>query len=255
MLFDSHCHLTAEAFDGDRDAVLSRAHEAGVEGLVTVASTPADTLKGLRLAEARDWVWTTSGYHPHQAALAGDGWEEEVRGMLQQERVVAVGECGLDYHYDNAPRDVQRRVFAGHVEIAAGTGLPLVVHSRDADDDMAAVLRALPSGVRGVIHCFTGSDALLDAALDAGFHVSFTGIVSFRGYGAAHQVARVPADRLMIETDAPYLAPVPHRGRRNEPAFVREIAVAVATHRDEPIEDVARATNRTARRFYGLDGG
>lgn len=254
MLFDSHCHLTADAFDGDRDAVLERAREAGVDGLVTVASIPADALAGLRLAEERDWVWTTAGYHPHEASRAGRGWKGEVREMLQRERVVAVGECGLDYHYDNAPRDVQRRVLAGHVEIAAETGLPLIVHSRDADDDTAAVLRDLPPGVGGVVHCFTGSDALLDAALEAGFHVSFTGIVSFRGYGAVHQVARVPADRLMIETDAPYLAPVPHRGRRNEPSFVREVAAAVASHRGESVEDVARATTRTARRFYSLDG-
>ena len=252
MLFDSHCHLTADAFDGERDAVLQRARDAGVEGVVSIASTPADARDALALARRHDDVWTTAGVHPHEAGGAGEGWQDELRALLEEPAVVAVGECGLDYHYDHAPRETQRRVFAAHVELAAGTGLPLVVHSRDADADMTAVLRDLPEGVGGVLHCFTGGDALLETALEAGFHVSFTGIVSFRSWGAPHQVRAVPRGRLMVETDAPYLAPVPHRGRRNEPAFVRRVAEAVARQRDESVEELAAHTTATARRFYGL---
>jgi TatD DNase family protein len=252
MLFDSHCHLTDDAFRGDRPEVLRRARDAGVEHIVTVASTPEDAEVGLSLVESHDWIRTTAGYHPHEAGAAREGWTERLRRLLGRPGVVAVGECGLDYHYDNAPRDAQRRVFEDQVGLAAETGLPLVVHSRDADEDMAAILRALPDGVSGVLHCFTGGDALFETALAVGFHVSFTGIASFRSWKAAHQVRAVPEGRIMIETDAPYLAPVPHRGRRNEPAFVADVARAVAAQRDETVEHLAAHTTGTALRFYGL---
>lgn len=253
MLFDSHCHLTAEAFDPDRDAVLDRAASAGVDRLVTIASAPDDSREGVELARRRSGVWTTAGFHPHEASTARGRWWEEVRELLDLDEVVAVGECGLDFHYEHAPRDVQRDVFLRHVELADEAGLPLVIHSRSADEDMTAILRDVPSGVRGVLHCFTGGDALLDAALEKGFHVSFTGIVSFRRFGAAHQVRRVPEARLMVETDAPYLAPVPYRGQRNEPARVVEVARAVAGHRERTFEEVARSSTANALTFYGLE--
>lgn len=252
MLFDSHCHLTAPAFDPDRDAVLDRAASAGVHRLVTIASTPEDTNQGVELARRRPGIWTTAGFHPHEAASARGRWWEEVRELLELDEVVAVGECGLDFHYDHSPRSTQREVFLRQVELADETGLPLVVHSRSADEDMAAILQEVPEGVRGVLHCFTGGDALLDVALGKGFHVSFTGIVSFGRFDAAHQVKRVPEDRFMVETDAPYLAPVPHRGQRNEPAHVVEVARAVANHRERPLEEVARSSTVNALTFYGL---
>ncbi|HSR40789.1 MAG TPA: TatD family hydrolase [Longimicrobiales bacterium] len=252
-LFDSHCHLTAPAFDGDRSDVLRRAREAGVAGLVTIASTPEDAEAGLALARTHDGVWTTAGIHPHEAEAGTPAALARVRDLLDREGVVAVGECGLDFHYDNAPRAVQRRVFRAHVELAAETGLPLVIHARSCDDDMVAAVRDFPPEVKGVLHCFSGSDLLLETGLETGLYISVTGIVTFRSFEAEHQIRTVPRDRLMIETDAPYLAPVPKRGRRNEPAFVRHVAEAVARIRGESTEAVAAFTMANARRFYGMD--
>lgn len=251
--FDSHCHLTDQAFDADRDAVLERARDTGVTGLVTVASTPDDAEAGLALALRHSWIRATAGIHPHAAASGSPDALERVRDLLERDPVVAVGECGLDFHYDHAPRDVQRRVFRAHVELARETGLPLVIHARSCDDDMTAAVRDLPEGVGGVLHCFTGSDTLLEAGLEAGLYISVTGIVTFGSFQAEHQVRTVPRDRLMIETDAPYLAPVPRRGRRNEPSFVPHVAEAVARIRDESVDDVAEYTTRNALRFYGVD--
>jgi TatD DNase family protein len=253
MIFDSHCHLTADAFDPDRDDVLSRAHAEGVHGIVTVASTPADAEAALALAERHRGVWCTAGIHPHEAERAGgDEALARVRELLDHERVVAVGECGLDFHYDNAPRDVQMRVFRAQIELAWQTGRPLVVHSRDADDDMVRVLADLPPDVRGVLHCFTGNDALLEVGLAAGWCISFSGIVTFKNFAGGDQVRAVPDERLLVETDAPYLAPVPHRGRRNEPAFVGETVQALARLRGSTPDELAALTDANARRFYAL---
>lgn len=253
MLFDSHCHLTADAFDADRSEVLARAREAGIAGLVTVASTPSDARDALSLARGHRGVWCTAGVHPHEAAL-GVGHEvlDELRVLVAEPEVVAVGECGLDFHYDLAPRTTQREVFEAQIDLARETGLPLVVHSRSADAEMIEALRGLPAGVRGVLHCFTGSDALLDAGLEAGWWISFSGIVTFRRFDQQHQVRAVPDDRLLVETDAPYLAPVPHRGRRNEPAYVRETARVVAEVRGIAPDELAALTWANARRFYAL---
>jgi TatD DNase family protein len=233
--------------------VLERARAAGVGGLVTIASDPADAEAGQRLAESHGDVWCTAGVHPHEASRGGSDALERVRDLLEHERAMAVGECGLDFHYDNAPRAVQIRVFEAQVELAAATGLPLVVHSREADEDTAAVLRSLPAGVRGVLHCFTGGDGLLETALAAGWCVSFSGIVTFKRFDAGERVRSVPDDRLLVETDAPYLAPVPHRGRRNEPAHVVATVEAVAGLRGRSPDEIARLTTTNARRFYGLD--
>ena len=252
MLFDSHCHLTADAFDDDRTEVLERAREAGVRRLVTIASDASDARRAIALAEAEDGVWATAGVHPHEAERATPDELRRVRALLDHPRVVAVGECGLDFHYDTAPRETQLRAFRHQVEMAAETGLPLVVHCRDADDAMCAELDGGAGEVTGVLHCFTGGDALLDRALEAGWYVSFSGIVTFRRFDAQARVRRVPADRLLIETDAPYLAPVPRRGKRNEPAFVAHTAAVVAEVRGETIESLAGSTAANAARFYGL---
>jgi TatD DNase family protein len=253
-LFDSHCHLTDAAFRDDREAVLLRAREAGVTGLVTIASTLDDAEQGLALARAHEGVRCSAGIHPHEAAGAPAGAEARLREMASLPEVVALGETGLDYHYDHAPRPVQRRLFDVHLALGHETGLPVVVHAREADDDVAAALRGAPSGVGGVLHCFTGGARAFEEAMVRGWHVSFSGIASFRSFAVADLLRQVPADRLLVETDAPYLAPVPMRGKRNEPAFVRHVAEAVAGHLGDTPEAVAARTTANARSFYGLAG-
>jgi len=255
---DSHCHLTDRAFRADRAAVLARAREAGVARVVTIASDAADSLAALELARANNDVWCTAGVHPHavngSAAASTPGAAstmDALRDVAAHPRCVAIGETGLDYFYDNAPRDAQRRSFARHVELAAELDLPVVVHSREAEADTAAVVRESAGRVTGVLHCFTGSRELLAEAMAAGWFVSFTGIATFRNFDAG-LVQGAPADRYMIETDAPYLAPVPKRGRRNEPAFVAHVAAGVARLRGESPERVAEDTWANTASFFRI---
>ncbi|MDT8339868.1 MAG: TatD family hydrolase [Longimicrobiales bacterium] len=255
MSFDSHCHLTANAFREDRDAVLMRARRAGVRGMVCVASNPDDARAALEFARAHDDVWCTAGLHPHEAADAEPGWAEALAPLLWEPEVVGVGECGLDFHYDFAPRDRQVEVFGAQVELAAASGLPLVVHCREADAPMADALRGLPPGVRGVLHCFSGGDRLLEAGLDAGWFVSFSGLVTFRRFQGEAQIRRVPDDRILVETDAPYLAPVPHRGKRNEPAHVLLTTRRVAEIRGIDPEAFGAKVEANARALFGLGPG
>jgi TatD DNase family protein len=251
MYFDSHCHLTDDRLSHEAAAVVARARAAGVTELVTIASDEEDAVRALQLARDLD-VHATAGIHPHAAGSRPADAFAKVRELVADPRVVAVGETGLDYYYDNSPRSVQRQSFARHLDLAAETGLPVVVHSRDADDDTAAMVRAA-AGVTGVLHCFAGGRALFDAGVEAGWYVSFSGLITFSSYATRDLVAATPADRLLIETDAPYMAPVPHRGRRNEPAYVVEVARMVAQLRAEPLGDVAALTTANARAFYGLD--
>lgn len=251
--FDSHCHLTDTAFRDDREAVLRRASDAGVTRMVTIASNLADARAALELAAGRDWLWCTAGVHPHEAGDAAPSDVEEVHALATgHDEVVAIGETGLDFFYDNAPRDVQRRLFGEHLALGGETGLPVVVHAREADEDIAAAMRDMPAGTLGVLHCFTGGDRAFAEAMAAGWYVSFSGIASFKSFGAAALLREVPADRLLIETDAPYLAPVPHRGRRNEPAYVAQVAEAVAGLLDMDTAELARTTTENACRFYGV---
>lgn len=252
-LFDSHCHLTDGRFAGEVDEILARASERGLEGMVTIASDADDAYAVAELVTTRSDVWGTAGIHPHVAADAEAGDLDRIEDLLRSRTgLVAVGETGLDYHYDNSPRPVQRRLFRRQVELAVELGLPVVVHSRDADDDTRALIRDVGSEVRGVLHCFTGGAELLDAGLEAGWFVSYSGIASFSSFDGEEGLRRVPDDRLLIETDAPYLAPEPRRGRRNEPAWVAHVAEAVARIRDEDPDEVGRRTARNARSFYGL---
>ncbi len=254
MLFESHCHLTDRRFDADRAETIERAHAAGVGALISIASSLADAEQVAALTRAHRGVWGTAGVHPHEAGRAGENDVQRVRELLEAEpRLVAVGETGLDYHYDFGPRDRQRELFRAHARLAAETGLPLVVHSRSADDDTRAVIAEFRGLARGVLHCFTGGMRLLEEALDAGWHISFTGLVTFRNFDGQEALRAVPPDRLMIETDSPYLAPVPHRGRRNEPAYVARVRDGVAAVRGESAEEVERYTARNAFRFFGLE--
>ena len=251
-LFDSHLHLTDKAFGDDRAAVLRRAREAGVEGMVSVATHPEDAQAALALARATAEIWCTAGLHPHDAERFGVDTVSTIESLTREPDVVAVGETGLDFFYDNAPKDQQLEAFEAQLDLAARTGLPVVVHSRDADAETAGLIREFRGRTRGVLHCFTGSMELLETALDADWYVSFSGIVTFKAFDAAERVRRVPDDRLLIETDSPYLAPVPNRGQRNEPAFVATTCREVAALRGSSPEDVARLTLRNAYEFYGL---
>lgn len=251
-LFDSHCHLTDAAFRDDREAVLHRAREAGVTRLVTIASSVADAWAAVELARAWPGVWCTAGVHPHEAGGAAPDALERMRELARLPEVVALGETGLDYHYDRAPRGAQRRLFEAHLALGAEVGLPVVVHARDADADVAAGVRSAASGTLGVLHCFTGGALAFEEAMARGWYVSFSGIASFRSFAVGDLLREVPADRLLVETDSPYLAPVPMRGKRNEPAFVREVAGAVAGHLGDTPETVAARTTANACRFYGL---
>ena len=255
-LTDSHCHLTAEAFGEDLAAVLARARDAGVDRIVSIASDPTDARAALDLAAHTPGVWATVGVHPH-AADAHDPSHAlpTVRGLVERGGAVALGETGLDFHYDFAPRERQQAWFRHHLELADEFGLPLVVHSRNADDDTRTfVQEAGKRGVGGVLHCFTGGDALLDAALEAGWYLGFGGIATFRNFDGGARLARIPEGRLLIETDAPYLAPVPHRGRRNEPAFLPRSLERIAELRGVEPAALARATSANAARLFHLDG-
>lgn len=253
MLFDSHCHLTDERFAPDElRALLQRAIDAGVKRLVNIGSTPDDAEAALQRLERVPGVWFTAGFHPHVAADADANGFARLGDLIDHERVVAIGEAGLDYHYDNSPRAVQRGVFEQQLELASDRNLPIVVHTRDADDDTIAMIRGAEGAVVGVLHCFAGQSALLDAALEAGWMISFSGLVSFRNFSGADLVRAVPAERLLVETDCPYLAPIPYRGKRNEPAFVREVAHAVAALRGQEFEAFAASATANTLRFYQL---
>jgi TatD DNase family protein len=251
--FDSHCHLTDTAFRDDREAVLLRASEAGVTRAVTIASDLADARAAIELTRERERLWCTAGVHPHEAGKAESGDLDAVRALVNEnDAVVAIGETGLDFHYDHSPRAVQEDLFRAHLALGAETGLPVVVHSREADDRVAAALRDMPTGTSGVLHCFTGGDAAFAEAMAAGWYVSFSGIASFGSFRAADLLRHVPDDRLLVETDSPYLAPVPARGRRNEPALVVHVVAAVARHLRVDAAELARRTTENACRFYSV---
>jgi len=250
LFFDTHCHLTDEKFAGESADVLHRAAKAGVRRVVTIASDVEDAAAALVLT-ANPGVWSTAGVHPHVAAQAKPEDYGRIRDLLGEPAVVAVGETGLDYYYDNSPRDVQRANFDRHLEIAADLGKPVIVHSREAREDTIAAIRAA-AGITGVLHCFSGDAEMLDTALEAGWYISLAGPVSFKKYDGGDLVRAIPADRLLIETDSPYLAPVPYRGKRNEPAYVKEVAEAVARLRGVTHEEIARLTTANALCFYQL---
>lgn len=255
-LIDSHCHLDMAELAGDLDGVLRRAAAAGVTAMVTIgAGGPLEANdRAVALAAAHARLHCTVGIHPHEASLASEEILAGIERLARQPKVVAIGETGLDYHYDHSPRPAQCAAFARFIAMARQLELPLVVHLREADADALDILRSERAGdVGGVIHCFSGDAASARAFLDAGFHISFSGIVTFKTADALREAARiVPADRLMVETDAPFLAPVPHRGRRNEPALVTCTAAALADIRGEPLAHIAQQTRRNTARLFRL---
>jgi TatD DNase family protein len=240
-------------FDADREAALARAREAGVTSMLIVGGVDEDAGHRRALKVAGELgLPASAGVHPHEARLATGKTYDELRGLARDGRIVALGELGLDFHYDHSPRDVQREVFRRQVRLAREVGLPLIIHTREADDETAAILEEEGAGeTGGVIHCFTGTQELARRALALGFYVSFSGIVTFPRAEVIQEVARtVPEDRLLVETDAPFLAPKPYRGKRNEPAFVVEVARFVASLRGVPIEAVGRAAEANFKRLF-----
>ncbi len=248
-MIDSHCHLDNPQFDPDRDAVIDRALAAGVERMVVIGTGegPPDLEAGIRLADRYPSIYATVGIHPHDAAKIEQGNEFlRLDALLRHPKVVALGEIGLDYHYDHSPRDVQKAAFIAQMSVAEGVRKPIVIHTREAWEDTLALLEEhwKPTGLGGIMHCFSGGPREAERCLALGFHLSFGGIVTFPKAADVQEAARqAPANRILIETDAPYLAPVPHRGKRNEPAFVAETARKLADLRGVTAEEIAQITS------------
>ncbi len=249
---DSHCHLDSKQFDEDREAVIERALAAGVETMVAIGTGdgPPDLEAGVRLADRYPCFYATVGVHPHDAAKANPATFARLAELTKHPKVIGLGEIGLDYHYDFSPRDLQRDVFIEQMRIAREAGKPIVIHTREAWDDTIAMLREHWNGPGGIMHCFSEGPERARQALDLGFYLSFGGIVTFPKAREVQEAARMaPADRILLETDAPYLAPVPRRGKRNEPAFIVETARKLAELRGETIESIDAATTANFRRL------
>jgi len=254
---DSHCHLDDARFDADREQVIERARQAGIRFLLTVSggSSADDLASGLPIAAAHDWIYTTAGIHPHEAEGAEKKHFERLRQAAGEPKVVAIGEIGLDYFYDHSPREVQKQVLIEQLQIAGETNLPVIIHCRDAWTDLEEIIgqQWAGSGRRGILHCFTGTRDEAFKFLDWGFMISFAGNVTFKKAENLREVAReIPLDRLLTETDSPYLAPVPNRGKRNEPVFVLDVVRQLAALRGMSPEEMGTLTGRNFMDFFGL---
>jgi len=263
IFVDSHAHLETEQFEADREQVIARAREAGIETILAIGSGtgPGSLDCAIRLAEQHDFIYATIGIHPHEAKLARDADFEEMAQLATRPKVIAWGEIGLDYFYDHSPRDIQQQVFLRQLEMAQAAKLPIVIHCRPSDgtddawEDCLTLLRErwAGSGLGGILHCFTGTMAHATRALDMGFMISFAGNVTFPKAQPIRDAAKqVPLDRMLIETDSPFLAPVPHRGKRNEPSFVKETARQIGEIRGQSMEDIGFQTANNFYRFFSL---
>jgi TatD DNase family protein len=248
MIFtDSHCHLTMS----DADAALARARAAGVRGFVVPGTKREDAPEVVAVAQRNDDVWAAVGFHPHEAKDCDEAAFAEIERLAASPRVVAIGECGLDYHYMHSPRETQIAVFERHLDLARRMDKPIIVHNRESTDDMVSILSA--SGARGILHSFTESEDVARKFIEAGYFISFSGIVTFRSADALRACAKaLPHERVLIETDTPFLAPVPFRGRDNEPAFVVKVAELLATLWGIPIDEVAARTTANFESAFGV---
>lgn len=260
-LIDSHCHIDGPRFDDDRDEVVERALDAGVKAMLNVGTgSPSDDSfeRTLELTKRYECVYGSAGIHPHDASEYSEEVEERIRGILSSsEKMIAWGEIGLDYYYDHSPRDVQKDVFRRQVRAARETGLPIIIHSRDANEDTVSILKDECSSGEfpgGIMHCFGGTAEMAEALMPLGFLISFAGNVTFKNAEGLRDAARVvPRERLLIETDCPYLTPVPHRGKRNEPCFVADTARFLGEFYGEDPEELAETTSQNFCEFFGLD--
>ncbi len=256
-LIDSHCHLDSTEFNDDREAVIERALAAGVEHMMAIGTGngPPDLEAGVRMADKHPAFFATVGIHPHDAAKASPEDLKRLADLLAHPKVLAVGEIGLDYHYNFSPRDIQKSTFIEQMEIAAQAKKPIVIHTREAWDDTLALIEQhwTPHGIGGIMHCFSGGPEEAQRAIDLGFYLSFGGIVTFPKALAVQEAAKfAPRERILIETDAPYLAPVPKRGKRNEPALMVHTARKLAELRSESYEDICIATTENFRRLMAI---
>ncbi len=246
-MIDSHCHLDNEKFIDDQEAVIERAFAAGVERMMCIGTGdgPPDIEGAVRIADRYQKIFATVGVHPHDASKYDDGVGSQLAELLKHPKVLAMGEIGLDYHYDHSPRDIQQAAFIDQMRIAADARMPIVIHTREAWDDTFALIERhwKPTGLGGIMHCFSGGPAEAQRSLDLGFHLSFSGIVTFPKSVDIQAAAYLcPDNRLLIETDAPFLAPAPHRGKRNEPAFVAHTAAKLAELRGVSVQEITRLT-------------
>jgi len=251
MFVDSHCHLDDKRFADDLDAVLDRAAAAGVTRILTIGTGdgPPEIDRAVRLADRYPQVYATIGVHPHDASKVTPQTYDDLRTISSHSKVVAFGEIGLDYHYDFSPREIQREVFIEQLKLARAVNLPITIHTREAWDDTMSILRENWSG-QGIMHCFTGDPAQATEALGMGFHLSYGGVLTFKTADSVRESARItPPDRLLIETDAPWLAPIPHRGKRNEPAMMVETARKLAEIRETTLEAIAALTTANFERL------
>jgi TatD DNase family protein len=263
MFVDSHAHLDGKQFDSDRNDVIARARGAGVRTMVAIGNGdgPPTLDAGIRLAEKHPFMYATIGIHPHEARLADEAAYQTMEQLARHPKVIAWGEIGLDYHYDHSPRETQKQVFARQMELAAATKLPIVIHCRPSDgsdnawEDCLGTIERLwaPRGLGGILHCFTGKWAHAKRALDMGFMISFAGNLTFpKAQQIRGAALEVPLDRMLIETDSPYLAPVPHRGKRNEPAFVVETARKLGELRSLSVDEIGERTSSNFYKFFKL---
>jgi TatD DNase family protein len=256
MLIDSHAHIQGKEYAGEAEAVISRAREAGVEKIIVVggAGDLSSNQAAVALADSYGNLYATVGMHPHDAKDVGQEELKELKALAARPKVIAVGETGLDFYYNHSPHNIQRDIFTRFIYMARETGLPLVVHERDAHKDVAELLRGEGQGkINGVIHCFTGDYEAARNYLDLGFYLSFTGIITFKNAQPLREVLRkVPLERMFVETDSPYLTPVPHRGKRNEPAYVRFVAETVAQLKALTLQEVARVTTANVRALFHI---
>lgn len=252
-LIDTHTHLDFDRYDADREDVIVRAQEANVAAMLTIGIDYNTSLAAIKIAEQHRNIFASVGVHPHDAKDMTDEQFEELRDLLRHPRVKAIGEVGLDYHYDYSPRDVQRRVFRQFLDLSLDTQMPLIIHTREADEDILALLRdKARTGWRGVFHCFSGDANMAKRVLELGFFISFTGNITFKNSRSVHVMRNVPLEKLMLETDSPFMAPIPHRGKRNEPAYVELVARKVAEVKEIPLPQVMQQTTQNAIDLFGL---
>lgn len=254
MLIDSHVHLDDRRFNADRDMLIKSLQDNGVELVINIGADLKTSISSLELAKKYDNIYAAVGVHPHSAKEVTEETLDKLKEMAKEDKVVAIGEIGLDFYYDNSPRDIQRKWFKEQLELAKEVNLPVVIHSRDATQETFDTIKESQDGnLRGVLHCFSGSPEMAEEYIKLGFYISLGGPVTFKNARVVREVAKaIPLDKLLIETDCPYLTPEPYRGKRNEPMFVKYVAEKIAEVKGISFEEVVRATNRNTKELFGI---